>query len=101
MQLIGYRVTNFRSVDDSGWINTDSVTSLIGVNESGKTNLQIPLWKLNPAQEGEIHPNSDYPKRILGPFEKTLKISPSSPQSSLCKLSSRTSWQPWRTWAAT
>lgn len=66
MQLIGYRVTNFRSVDDSGWINTDSVTSLIGVNESGKTNLQIPLWKLNPAQEGEIHPNSDYPKRIFG-----------------------------------
>ena len=66
MQLIGYRVTNFRSVDDSGWIDTDSVTSLIGVNESGKTNLQIPLWKLNPAQEGEIHPNSDYPKRIFG-----------------------------------
>ena len=66
MQLIGYRVTNFRSVDDSGWINTDLVTSLIGVNESGKTNLQIPLWKLNPAQEGEIHPNSDYPKRIFG-----------------------------------
>jgi hypothetical protein len=34
MRLIRYRVTNYRSVDDSGWIDADRVTALIGVNES-------------------------------------------------------------------
>lgn len=62
MRLTRYKVTNFRSVDDSGWIEADRVTALIGVNESGKTNLLLPLWKLNPAREGEIKSTSDYPK---------------------------------------
>lgn len=62
MKLLRYRVTDFRSVVDSGWIETDQVTALIGVNESGKTNLLLPLWKLSPAREGEIRPTSDYPK---------------------------------------
>ena len=38
----------------SGWIEVDNVTSLIGTNESGKTNLLLPLWKLNPAKDGEV-----------------------------------------------
>ncbi len=66
MRLTGFQVKNFRSVVDSGWIETDGVTALIGVNESGKTNLLLPLWKLNPAQEGELKPTSDYPKANYG-----------------------------------
>lgn len=66
MKLIKYQVTNFRSVDQSGWIDAGEVTALIGVNESGKTNLLLPLWKLNPARDGELQPTSDYPKRIFG-----------------------------------
>ena len=62
MRLVRFRVTNFRSVGDSGWIEAERVTALIGINESGKTNLLLPLWKLNPAREGEIKPTSDYPK---------------------------------------
>jgi len=62
MRLIKFKVQNFRSVVDSGWIDAEQVTALIGVNESGKTNLLLPLWKLNPAREGEIRPTSDYPK---------------------------------------
>ncbi|MFT4120249.1 AAA family ATPase [Bradyrhizobium sp.] len=62
MRLTKFKVTNFRSVVDSGWIDSERVTALIGVNESGKTNLLLPLWKLNPAREGEIKPTSDYPK---------------------------------------
>lgn len=65
MRLLRYRVTNFRSVADSGWIDADDVTALIGVNESGKSNLLLPLWKLNPAREGEIRPTSDYPKTMF------------------------------------
>lgn len=66
MRLLRYKVTNFRSVADSGWIDTDAVTAFIGVNESGKSNLLLPLWKLNPAREGEIRPTSDYPKSRFG-----------------------------------
>ena len=66
MRLTQFKVTNFRSVDDSGWVEVDGVTALIGVNESGKTNLLVPLWKLNPAREGEIQPTSDYPKKMFG-----------------------------------
>ncbi len=63
MQLVRYRVTSFRSVDDSGWIDVDQVTALIGTNESGKTNLLLPLWKLSPAKGGDIQPNADYPRK--------------------------------------
>ena len=66
MKLTRFRVTNFRSVKDSGWVDVDEVTALIGVNESGKTNLLLPLWKLKPAREGEIQPTSDYPKTMFG-----------------------------------
>jgi len=66
MRLIQFLVTNFRSVENSGWIDVDNVTALIGVNESGKTNLLVPLWKLNPATGGEIEPASDYPKKHFG-----------------------------------
>lgn len=66
MELIKFKVEKFRSVEDSGWINVDRIGAFIGVNESGKTNLLTPLWKLNPAREGEIQPTSDYPKKLFG-----------------------------------
>jgi energy-coupling factor transporter ATP-binding protein EcfA2 len=66
MKLIRFKVSDFRSVVDSEWIDAERVTALIGVNESGKTNLLLPLWKLNPAREGEIRPTSDYPKGYFG-----------------------------------
>lgn len=65
MKLVRYQVTNFRSVKASGWIESGDVSALIGVNESGKTNLLLPLWKFNPARDGELQPTSDYPKRIF------------------------------------
>lgn len=63
MKLVSFRVQDFRSVVDSGWIDTDAVTALIGTNESGKTNLLVALWKLNPAKEGEINLLADVPRK--------------------------------------
>lgn len=64
MQLLKFRVTNFRSVDNSGWIDATEVTALIGTNESGKTNLLVPLWKLNPAgKDGAIDLLADAPRK--------------------------------------
>jgi predicted ATP-dependent endonuclease of OLD family len=68
MQLKSFCVTKFRSVDDSGPIETDGVTALIGINESGKSNLLLPLWKLRPAKDGEIKPTADYPRKSYNDF---------------------------------
>lgn len=62
MILKSFRVTEFRSVHDSGWIDAEQITTLIGTNESGKTNVLLPLWKLNPADEGKIDLKDDLPR---------------------------------------
>ncbi len=67
MTLTQFHVTNFRSVMDSGWIDCDDITSLIGINEAGKSNLILALWKLKPARiEGEsvIDSLHDMPRHI-------------------------------------
>ena len=62
MKLIRFRVTDFRSVKDSGWIAASDITALIGENESGKTNLLVPLWKLNPSNKEPIDLIADVPR---------------------------------------
>lgn len=62
MKLNRFKVENFRSISDSGWIENDNVTSLVGVNEAGKSNLLLALWKMNPATGGEINPLEDIPR---------------------------------------
>jgi len=49
---------------NSGWIDCDNVTSLVGINESGKSNIILALWKLNPAREGEIDLLHDIPVQV-------------------------------------
>jgi predicted ATP-dependent endonuclease of OLD family len=61
--LLRFRVINFRSIKDSGWIDTETLTCLVGTNESGKTNLLVGLWKLNPANDEPIDPLIDYPRK--------------------------------------
>lgn len=63
MTLKRFRVTNFRSIMDSGWIDCDDVTSLVGINEAGKSNVILALWKLRPVRDGEIDPLHDMPTK--------------------------------------
>jgi energy-coupling factor transporter ATP-binding protein EcfA2 len=63
MKLQRMRVADFRSVSNSDWIELDTVTALIGTNESGKSNLLLPLWKLNPAKDGHIELTADLPRK--------------------------------------
>lgn len=65
MRLIKYRVEKFKSVMDSGWIDCDDVTTLVGVNEAGKSNLLLALWKLNPAKGGAINFSDDMPVKLF------------------------------------
>ena len=72
MTLKQFRVQNFRSVMDSGWIDCDEITSLIGINEAGKSNILLALWKLNPARtEGEsrIDALHDTPRHMYTQWE--------------------------------
>lgn len=48
MKLSKFHITNYRSVLDSGEIEVRKLTSMIGRNESGKTNLLRALQTLNP-----------------------------------------------------
>lgn len=63
MRLIKYKVNKFRSVKGTEWIEIEQLTCFVGVNESGKTNLLLPLWKFNPADGAtEIDLLLDYPR---------------------------------------
>jgi len=63
MTLKRFRVTNFRSIMDSGWIENDDVTTLVGINEAGKSNVILALWKLKPVRDGEIDILHDMPTK--------------------------------------
>lgn len=74
MQLKKFRVQKFRSIEDSGWIDTTDNTCFVGTNESGKTNILLALWKLNPANDEPINLLSDYPRNKYA-SNKTLAVS--------------------------
>jgi len=63
MKLSLFKVQNFRSIWNSGWVSCQDVTALAGVNEAGKSNLLKALWKLKPAFKADnkiVH--SDLPR---------------------------------------
>jgi AAA15 family ATPase/GTPase len=73
MKLVRFRVENFRSIKDSGWIDSDDVTTLVGVNEAGKSNLLLALWKLNPVSGGEINLLDDLPRNLYSELRDAKK----------------------------
>lgn len=62
MKLQKFRITNYKTIENSGWIDTDDVTSLVGKNESGKTSLLRALSKLNPTDDAKLDPLKDFPR---------------------------------------
>jgi len=51
MRLKDFRVQKYRPIVDSGWIDVDDITVIVGKNESGKTALLKALHKFNPYDE--------------------------------------------------
>jgi predicted ATPase len=63
MRLKTFRITNFRSINDSGVIDLAQITALLGRNESGKSNLLRALHSLNPAEGFKpLNPIKDFPR---------------------------------------
>ena len=48
MRLKAFRVQMYRPILDSGWVNVDDITVIVGKNESGKTALLKALHKFKP-----------------------------------------------------
>lgn len=62
LRPLSFRVQNFRNVDDSGPVELDRVTALVGRNESGKSALLQALHKFNPATPTPYKPQIEYPR---------------------------------------
>ena len=63
MKLTAFRITDYRSINDSGPVAVGKITSLVGRNESGKSNLLLALWALNPSGgERDLLPIKDFPR---------------------------------------
>lgn len=64
-----FKVKNFRSIEDSDWIELGDNTCLVGTNEAGKTNLLVALWKLRPANNEPIVPLDDFPRHLYSQYK--------------------------------
>ena len=71
------RVNNYKSIDDSSWVNMEDVTALVGKNESGKTAFLQALRKINPiAGEEDIFSIMDYPRKGYIRYKKIHDSNP-------------------------
>lgn len=70
MKLKSARVTNYRSVEDSGELTLEQVTCLVGKNEAGKTAICMALTGFNPHPSTpiEYEIERDYPRRHLNDY---------------------------------
>lgn len=69
MELTRFRVQNFRSIEDSGWVALGRVTTLVGKNESGKTNLLRALRHLDPKTRPPFDELREFPRRRYHEFD--------------------------------
>lgn len=75
MRLARVRITDFRSIEDSGWVEVEDVACLVGKNESGKTNFLQALARTNPPTSisDAFDLTDDFPRRRLSDVEAELK----------------------------
>jgi len=62
MKLDGFRVQNYRSIHDSGWVDVNDILAIVGKNESGKTSLLKALWKLKPFKAEPYSLDREWPR---------------------------------------
>jgi len=63
VKLVSFRVQNYRSINDSGEVSVSAITSLVGRNEAGKSNLLLALQTLNPPDGPvDLSPIKDFPR---------------------------------------
>lgn len=82
MRLAKVQVTNYRSIEDSGVVNIENVTSLVGKNESGKTTFLRALHLLNPLNpikgKTNFEDTIDFPSKNYSKYKKVKAESPAN-----------------------
>ncbi len=78
MKLIKARVTDYKSIEDSGWVRIDPVTCLVGKNEAGKTAFLQALEKIKPIEgvNADFDYELEYPRKALNAYKKKHASSP-------------------------
>lgn len=89
MKLVRARVTDFKSIDDSGWVDIDDVTSMVGKNESGKTAFLGALKRLNPVDGIDKFDLKDYPRKGYVRYKRTHKDNPAVAITAVFRLTSK------------
>ncbi len=75
MQLTRFRITNYRNIIDSGWIDVNSITAFVGQNEAGKSNLFEALYRINPfAPDESYNIDEDWPVDDWGNNDPTALV---------------------------
>jgi energy-coupling factor transporter ATP-binding protein EcfA2 len=72
MKLVSARITNFRSVLDTGLFTLSEITCLVGKNESGKTTVLQALERIKPVDKlkKKFDKDLDYPRGFLAEYEE-------------------------------
>lgn len=77
MKLITVHVKNFKSIDDSDPVKIDTVTCLVGKNESGKTAFLQALQKLSPVENANGNFDiMDYPRKGYTKYKQIHEKNP-------------------------
>lgn len=80
MRLKSFRVTVFRNIIDSGEVDVEQVTCLVGKNEAGKSALLQALHHLNPAKPPvTLSLLDEYPRWLKKQHEITGEIDGATP----------------------
>ena len=78
MKIIRARVNNYKSIDDSSWVDMEDVTALVGKNESGKTAFLQANRKINSIAGAEDQFSiMDYPRKGYIRYKKIHETNPS------------------------
>lgn len=87
MILLKVKVENYKSIEDSGWVNINDVTCLVGKNESGKTTFLNALYKLNPhGGNGDFDPILEYPRKGYSAYKRIHEKDPATVITAIFKL---------------
>src|SRR5438552_11765219 len=63
MQMSRFRVQNYKKIQDTGWVNSARITTLVGKNEAGKSAIFRGLSKLNPSDNEKYSGLKEFPRR--------------------------------------
>ncbi|HMV65830.1 MAG TPA: AAA family ATPase, partial [Myxococcota bacterium] len=76
MKLTSFRITDYRSITDTGQIEVDPrITCLVGKNESGKTTVLQALRRINPVHATNFNLTLDFPRNRLIQHQRERKQS--------------------------